>query len=57
MGAPAGEWTGFVAVVVTVAYVYGQTMFQTIPGGDSGELVAEACHLGVAHPPGMYQLE
>ena len=21
-------------------------------GGDSGELVAEACHLGVAHPPG-----
>lgn len=21
-------------------------------GGDSGELVAEACHLGTAHPPG-----
>jgi hypothetical protein len=24
----------------------------SIPGGDSGELVAEACELGTAHPPG-----
>ena len=24
----------------------------SIPGGDSGELVAESCELGTAHPPG-----
>ncbi|GMH94947.1 hypothetical protein TrST_g1522 [Triparma strigata] len=27
-------------------------MFPTVPGGDAGELLAEACHLGTAHPPG-----
>ncbi len=24
-----------------------------IPGGDSGELLAQACQLGTAHPPGI----
>lgn len=28
------------------------TLYKSIPGGDSGELVAESCKLGVAHPPG-----
>ncbi len=23
-----------------------------VPGGDSGELLAQACQLGIAHPPG-----
>ena len=32
--------------------VFIPTLFFGIPGGDSGELVAEACQLGVAHPPG-----
>jgi hypothetical protein len=32
--------------------VYTKTLMPSIPGGDSGELVAEACELGTAHPPG-----
>nr|CCA21718.1 conserved hypothetical protein [Albugo laibachii Nc14]CCA21857.1 conserved hypothetical protein [Albugo laibachii Nc14] len=35
-----------------VLSVYMNTLYPSIPGGDSGELVAESCHLGVAHPPG-----
>jgi hypothetical protein len=31
---------------------YLLTLSPTIPGGDSGELVAEGCALGTAHPPG-----
>lgn len=31
---------------------YARTLMPSIPGGDSGELVAEACELGTAHPPG-----
>lgn len=37
---------------VLVISVYTKTLYPSIPGGDSGELVAESCHLGVAHPPG-----
>lgn len=33
-------------------FIYLKTMFPTVPGGDAGELLAEACHLGTAHPPG-----
>ena len=32
--------------------VYLQTVAPTIVGGDAGELVAEGCALGTAHPPG-----
>ncbi|CAM9178978.1 unnamed protein product, partial [Phaeothamnion confervicola] len=32
--------------------VYARTVAPGIAGGDSGELVAESCHLGTAHPPG-----
>lgn len=32
--------------------VYLATLAKSIAGGDSGELVAEGCILGVAHPPG-----
>lgn len=32
--------------------VYLSTLYPSIAGGDSGELVAESCHLGVSHPPG-----
>ncbi|KAG6954752.1 hypothetical protein JG687_00011626 [Phytophthora cactorum] len=31
---------------------YTVTLYPSIAGGDSGELVAESCHLGVSHPPG-----
>lgn len=32
--------------------VYVKTLYPSVAGGDSGELVAESCHLGVSHPPG-----
>ena len=32
--------------------VYMSSLYPSIAGGDSGELVAESCHLGVSHPPG-----
>jgi hypothetical protein len=31
---------------------YTLTLYPSVAGGDSGELVAESCHLGVSHPPG-----
>ena len=34
------------------AGLYIRTSFAGLPGGDAGELIAEACQLGVAHPPG-----
>lgn len=39
-------------VGATVFAVYLPTLAPGISGGDSGELVAESCHLGTAHPPG-----
>ncbi|KAL7691825.1 hypothetical protein Plhal304r1_c008g0032451 [Plasmopara halstedii] len=33
-------------------YCYTMTLYPSIAGGDSGELVAESCHLGISHPPG-----
>lgn len=35
-----------------VLAVYLSTVAPGIAGGDAGELVAESCHLGTAHPPG-----
>jgi len=32
--------------------VYFKTLYPHVPGGDSGELIASAYQLGVAHPPG-----
>ena len=38
--------------------IYTATLFPSVPGGDSGELIASACDLGVLHPPGypLYSL-
>ena len=38
---------GFFAFVI-----YALTLYPSVPGGDSGELIAAAHTLGVAHPPG-----
>lgn len=46
------ETLGVVVLTSIVLSVYTRTLYPSIAGGDSGELVAEACHLGVAHPPG-----
>ena len=35
-----------------VYILYGLTAYPGVPGGDSGELLAEACLLGTPHPPG-----
>lgn len=39
-------------MAVVVFGVYLPTIAPGIAGGDAGELVAESCHLGTAHPPG-----
>eukprot|EP00924_Labyrinthula_sp_SR-Ha-C_P009491 maker-scaffold_2-snap-gene-25.64-mRNA-1 protein AED:0.37 eAED:0.37 QI:0/0/0/0.33/1/1/3/0/770 len=41
---------GLTSCIVFV--VYCRTMYLSIPGGDSGELLAETCNVGVIHPPG-----
>ena len=43
-------WESSIGAVILA--VYGATTAPTIVGGDAGELVAESCHLGTAHPPG-----
>lgn len=43
---------GASVVFVACLLVYGSTLVPTVPGGDSGELVAVANELAVAHPPG-----
>lgn len=40
------------AVFMVTWGLYLTTLYPSVPGGDSGELLGEACHLGVAHPPG-----
>ena len=37
---------------VAAFLTYVLTLYPTVSGGDSGELIAAACNLGVAHPPG-----
>ena len=47
------RWDVMGCVVAAVVFtIYVQTLYPSIAGGDSGELVAESCHLGVSHPPG-----
>lgn len=36
---------------VAVFVVYLRTMFPSVPGGDSGEMISVACLGAVAHPP------
>ena len=40
------------ATVLIALVVFGATAHPGLPGGDSGELIAVAHELGVAHPPG-----
>ena len=42
----------FISVFTATFILYASTSFPSITGGDTGELLAEACQLGVAHPPG-----
>lgn len=40
------------SLALIIFAVYSLTISPSIAGGDSGEIVAEGCHLGTAHPPG-----
>lgn len=40
------------AAAAAIFAVYAYTLSPSIAGGDSGEIVAEGCQLGIAHPPG-----
>ena len=47
------ETTHFeILLFVFILAIYVKTVYPTISGGDSGELVVSACNLGAAHPPG-----
>ncbi|CAM9699721.1 unnamed protein product [Choristocarpus tenellus] len=52
----AEDWLpgrGLLAMFCMITFaVYLSTVAPGIAGGDSGELVAESCHLGTIHPPG-----
>jgi hypothetical protein len=37
---------------IVIYVIYHLSLFPSVPGGDSGELLAEACMIGTAHPPG-----
>mmetsp|Transcript_9016 Transcript_9016/g.18003 ORF Transcript_9016/g.18003 Transcript_9016/m.18003 type:complete len:791 (-) Transcript_9016:130-2502(-) len=39
-------------VMGMVLLVYVLTMYPSVPGGDSGELIVAGCTVGIAHPPG-----
>ena len=45
-----GQQLSYVFAAATLA-IYVRTMYPTVAGGDSGELMGVACELGVAHPP------
>ena len=46
------SWFPSLVTFGVVFAIYWKTLMPSIPGGDSGELVAESCELGTAHPPG-----
>ncbi|RQM10944.1 hypothetical protein B5M09_008454 [Aphanomyces astaci] len=60
LGVPSSSSVGLLDVLPAVGTfcvalpMYVATAFPSVPGGDSGELLAEACKAkgGVAHPPG-----
>lgn len=41
-----------VLLFVGILSVYSLTISPSVTGGDAGELLAEACHFGIPHPPG-----
>jgi hypothetical protein len=47
----AGKVVGSLCVAL-VAALYYITLYPSLPGGDSGELIVASCSLGLPHPPG-----
>jgi hypothetical protein len=56
--APRIERASAALVGVVALVVYGLTLYRTVPGGDSGELIGAVASGGVIHPPGypLYSL-
>ncbi|KAE9118427.1 hypothetical protein PF005_g16105 [Phytophthora fragariae] len=48
----AGDLVVMALLALWTLLGYTMTLYPSVAGGDSGELVAESCHLGVSHPPG-----
>lgn len=46
------NWTCFIVTFSIALAVYLSTVAPSTVGGDTGELLAEGCKLGTAHPPG-----
>ena len=46
------NWTCFIVTFSIALAVYLSTVAPSSVGGDTGELLAEGCKLGTAHPPG-----
>jgi len=42
----------YVFLFLSIYVVYHLTLLPSVPGGDSGELLGNACVMGIAHPPG-----
>ncbi len=49
---PKGLTIAAAALGAVALLVYTLTLYRTVPGGDSGELILAAQNLAVAHPPG-----
>ncbi len=47
----AGKVVGALCVAL-IASLYYITLYPSLPGGDSGELIVASCSLGLPHPPG-----
>eukprot|EP00941_MAST-03F_sp_MAST-3F-sp1_P000766 g766.t1 len=41
-----------IVIIAAVLAVYLSTIYESLPGGDSGELMVAACNMAQAHPPG-----
>ena len=42
----------FLSIIALTLFVYHRTLYRSVMGGDSGELLAAGCEGGTGHPPG-----
>ena len=44
--------SSYLCLFLSIYVVYHLTLLPSVPGGDSGELLGNACVMGISHPPG-----
>ncbi len=49
---PSGISVQHVSTLLNLEVMTSKHSLQTVPGGDSGELIVAGCTVGIAHPPG-----